>query len=114
MSRLELFAVPAWQRDALCREYPDVAFFPSAGQEATEARAVCARCIVRVECLNFALTEDLVHGVFGGTTPAERRRIAATPLPPGSRSIDPGTRVGIQSSSEISPGQALFPGGDRP
>ncbi|MEQ1700368.1 MAG: WhiB family transcriptional regulator [Ilumatobacteraceae bacterium] len=82
MSRLELFAVPAWQRDPLCREYPDVPFFPSQGQEATEARAICARCIVRVECLNFALAEDLSHGVFGGMTPAERRRIA-NPPPPG-------------------------------
>jgi WhiB family redox-sensing transcriptional regulator len=68
---------PDWQRDALCVEYPDVEFFPAKGQSNEPARAVCARCLVRVECLDYALSapETRAHGVWAGTTPLERKRL---------------------------------------
>jgi WhiB family redox-sensing transcriptional regulator len=37
-----------------------------------EAKAVCAGCPVRPECLAFALQRDL-HGIWGATTEDERR-----------------------------------------
>jgi WhiB family redox-sensing transcriptional regulator len=37
-----------------------------------EAKAVCAACPVRRECLAFALRTEQVHGIWGGTTPDER------------------------------------------
>jgi WhiB family redox-sensing transcriptional regulator len=60
---------------------PEV-FFPEQGQawKASKAKAVCAGCTVRDACLHDALIgpqaagED-VHGIFGGTSQQERRRL---------------------------------------
>src|SRR5688572_10662801 len=51
---LELFR-PAWQREGLCQSYPDVNFFPVPRESSEPAKALCARCPVRDECLEFAL-----------------------------------------------------------
>ena len=67
---------PAWHADALCQEYPDVNFFPTRPRQAERAQAVCARCLVVSECLEWALGEPAwLAGVWGGTTPADRRRM---------------------------------------
>jgi len=36
---------------------------------------VCVQCRVRVECLDYALTNGFVYGVWGGASERERRRI---------------------------------------
>jgi WhiB family redox-sensing transcriptional regulator len=64
-----------WQRDAACRENPDADFFPERGASTAEARAVCARCLVRHECLEYALRIGTKHGIWGGLSERERRRI---------------------------------------
>lgn len=61
-----------WRRDALCREYPEVDFFPGRGQDPRPAQGVCGRCPVRVECLEYGLGHD-AHGVWGGTSRSDRR-----------------------------------------
>src|ERR1700722_18852645 len=48
---------PAWHGDAACRDHPDVNFFPTPGNAAWAARAVCAMCRVRRECLAWALEQ---------------------------------------------------------
>ena len=41
------------------------------------AKSICRNCDVRSECLVYGLQEDLINrGIFGGATPAERKRIA--------------------------------------
>src|SRR5262245_51825502 len=67
----DLLHRPAWHADALCREYPDVNFFPTRGEDTGPAKTVCATCLVRAECL--AATDSLTHGVWGGTSMVERR-----------------------------------------
>jgi WhiB family redox-sensing transcriptional regulator len=65
---------PAWQRDALCREYTGrVNFFPRLRESLEPARAVCRRCLVREACLEFALEHDERAGVWGGLSARERR-----------------------------------------
>ena len=71
---LELRGRPRWMRDALCREHPEVDFFPDRGQSLEPARAVCGGCMVRGKCLVYAL-EHGKHGVWGGTSERERRTI---------------------------------------
>jgi len=47
---------PAWQAFAACRGVGTAAFFPTGrGDPCTEARAICAGCEVRTECLAEAL-----------------------------------------------------------
>jgi WhiB family transcriptional regulator, redox-sensing transcriptional regulator len=55
---------------------PDVnVFFPERGGSSKAARAVCARCDVREECLESALANQEEFGIFGGTSPHERRQL---------------------------------------
>jgi WhiB family redox-sensing transcriptional regulator len=69
-----------WAELAACKDEEPELFFaasdvgPGARQNA-QAKAVCARCPVRSECLGYALDNGLDHGVFGGTTATERRRL---------------------------------------
>lgn len=37
-----------------------------------QAKAVCATCPVRAECLQYALDEEIWHGMWGGLTERER------------------------------------------
>ncbi len=41
------------------------------------AKAVCAGCPVRAECLEFALANDERWGVWGGTSERQRRAMRA-------------------------------------
>jgi WhiB family redox-sensing transcriptional regulator len=86
---IELLTLPAWRDQAVCRDLEPALvgelFFPLRGS-AIPPRAfeLCDQCPVAQECLDFALTERIQHGIWGGTTGRERRRIrsarrAATP-----------------------------------
>jgi len=64
---------PSWQRDALCREHPTLAWFPERGQPAGPALRICGNCLVRAECLDWALADPtLDSGVLGGMTARAR------------------------------------------
>jgi WhiB family redox-sensing transcriptional regulator len=64
----------SWQHAAACLHHAGkVDFFPARGESVREAKAVCATCSVRDECLEFALRTKVVHGVWGGMSERERR-----------------------------------------
>jgi WhiB family redox-sensing transcriptional regulator len=67
---------PAWQQDAECVNHAGrVDFFPARGESVRDAKAVCASCPVRSECLEFALRMKVAHGVWGGLSERERRSL---------------------------------------
>lgn len=70
-----------WHHHAACATEPKETFFPGLGDVATMARAkaICATCPVQARCLEEALDGPGFgdHGVWGGTSGAERRRIRA-------------------------------------
>jgi WhiB family redox-sensing transcriptional regulator len=66
----------SWMLDARCRELPPAVFFPRDGVGVEVARRFCAECPVRTQCLEFALEQHIDHGVWGGASERERRRIA--------------------------------------
>ena len=66
---------PDWSR-AACRGLSPALFFAELGDTPTalsEARAVCATCPIRVECLDYAVGNGERWGIWGGLTPRERR-----------------------------------------
>jgi WhiB family redox-sensing transcriptional regulator len=67
----------AWHEDAACAGIDPDRFYPEPGPGITRdiaaAKRVCAGCPVRAECLAYALAHDERHGIWGGTTPQERR-----------------------------------------
>jgi WhiB family redox-sensing transcriptional regulator len=71
----ELLGQPPWMLDGACREHPDVNFFPTRGERIDPARAVCSTCLVRDECLAFALADATIVGVWGGTSEKQRRSL---------------------------------------
>ena len=65
----------AWRAQAACRDADVNIFFPTTDEGAEPARAICATCPVRMECLEFALATRQEDGVWGGLTETERRRL---------------------------------------
>ncbi len=66
-----------WWSLAACKSRDPDLFFPisSAGrgvEQVRRAKAVCAGCQVRQECLDFALRTRTTEGVWGGTSAEER------------------------------------------
>ena len=68
-----------WRRQAACRPagIPVGVFFVERGSTPDQAREVCAHCPVAGACLNDAIRSGQKHGVWGGTTPGERRKEVA-------------------------------------
>jgi WhiB family redox-sensing transcriptional regulator len=50
-------------------------FFPERGQSDKPAKAICATCPVREECLDYALGTKVEHGIWGGTSENQRRML---------------------------------------
>ena len=78
MENLNLIYDPAdysWRTRARCRNVDTNEFFPEDGENASHLKEFCGGCDVRAECLAFALKHNITDGVFGGTSPRERREI---------------------------------------
>jgi WhiB family redox-sensing transcriptional regulator len=65
----------SWQDNANCLGVDPDLFFPERGASTREAKEVCRACIVRVECLEYALMNGEKFGIWGGMSERERRRI---------------------------------------
>jgi WhiB family redox-sensing transcriptional regulator len=70
-----------WQEEAACQSEDPELFFPlgeygdgNAAQIA-QAKAICFGCPVASSCLDWALRGKIPHGIFGGLTPSERKKL---------------------------------------
>lgn len=72
-----------WTDRAACRASgtdPEI-FFPvsetgmAAHRQVSQAKALCGRCPVAEQCLEWAVRTGEPEGIWGGTTPGERRRL---------------------------------------
>ncbi|MEU7044975.1 WhiB family transcriptional regulator [Streptomyces varsoviensis] len=67
-----------WADDAACRDAVEGIFFSDAPTAIAEAKQICARCPVQVQCLAAEMEAEgkkrayARFGVRGGLTPAER------------------------------------------
>lgn len=76
-----------WQLRAACRGPESVLFFPPSSAERREerearelrAKAICAGCPVRRECLDYAMRIREPHGIWGGLNELERRSLVGSP-----------------------------------
>jgi transcription factor WhiB len=69
-----------WRASAACREEDPELFHPigtstAALQDTEQARAICRRCPVVADCLDYALNAPVHDGIFGGLTEKERAKI---------------------------------------
>jgi WhiB family transcriptional regulator, redox-sensing transcriptional regulator len=80
-----------WRREASCLGAGTSQFFLGDEPDGVDSdgrgcnygsvvRGICAGCPVRVQCLDYAMVNYIVHGFWGGMTPQERkalRKVAA-------------------------------------
>ncbi len=64
-----------WMARGKCKEVAPDIFFPSDGMGVQVAQRICAECPVARDCLEYALEHHIDHGVWGGCSERERRRI---------------------------------------
>lgn len=69
------FEAQGWQDLANCLGVDPDLFFPERGASTREAKEVCKGCVVRGDCLEFALANGEKFGIWGGLSERERRRI---------------------------------------
>lgn len=66
-----------WILRAACRDTFAEVFWPGVGEPPhPQAIATCNQCPVQQTCLQWAISNDEEHGIWGGHTPRERRAIA--------------------------------------
>ena len=65
--------------------------------QAAEAKAVCAGCLVRRECLAFALRTRQVHGIWGGLTEEERTGRSRPGSQPSRRPVEGAAPMRVRS-----------------
>ena len=73
----------AWQVKAACRGPQAAVFFPPSTFERKDekldrerrAKAICATCAVRQPCLDYAMRIREPHGIWGGLSESERKRV---------------------------------------
>ena len=64
-----------WRDAALCSQVDPELFFPEKGKPAAPAIRVCMACEVRPQCLELALQTRQKHGVWGGYSEKDLRRL---------------------------------------
>ena len=81
-------AVVDWT-DAACFGQPEELFFPpphtARKTYASSAARFCDRCPIRVACADYAITNDIVDGLWGGLAPEERRALTQRRAAVGGR-----------------------------
>lgn len=60
----------SWREHAACRNKNVEEFFNSSWQAAVK---ICGVCVVRSQCLDFAMRNEITNGIWGGKTPQARK-----------------------------------------
>lgn len=86
-----------WMDGALCAQVGIDPFFPKKGGSSIDAKAICLGCDVKIKCLAFAMnTEEHEvdrHGIFGGLSERERKRLARMLQEDPSMTLEQGRRA---------------------
>lgn len=64
-----------WMEQGACRDYPPNVFFPSDSIGVAAAKKICAGCVVIDVCKEYALSNHIENGVWGGMSERDHRRI---------------------------------------
>lgn len=67
----------AWMAKGACVGADEDLWFPGTGKSPVHAQRICHTCPVEQTCLQYALDQNIEHGVWGGTSERGRRRLRA-------------------------------------
>jgi len=68
-------AASKWMSMGACAGTDPEVFFPHDGIGVEVAKQICAGCNITEPCLEYALAHRIEHGVWGGCSERQRRRI---------------------------------------
>jgi WhiB family redox-sensing transcriptional regulator len=84
-----------WLDQAKCKDQRPAVFFPTQGGDAATPKRICMACPVRQQCLDYALAQPELTGIWGGTSHRQREKIRwASPTPGKQRVARCGTESG--------------------
>ena len=66
-----------FQDNANCLEADTNLFFSELKSKVVKAKALCNACVVKNECLEFALDLNIEYGTYGGLTETERKNLVS-------------------------------------
>lgn len=64
-----------WRIHGNCVGVDPEVFYPERGKPTKQAKEICSKCIVQKHCALEALENNEKHGIWGGLSERERRRI---------------------------------------
>ena len=66
----------SWRAEAACYGWDHNIFFPQRGEakKVKLAKSICKDCLVKQECLEFAVSNEIVDGIWGGLSGREMRK----------------------------------------
>ena len=64
-----------WKLDGVCRTVDPDLWYPENSSPSWEAKRLCRNCPVVTECLDYALDNKEMFGIWGGLSPRERQRV---------------------------------------
>lgn len=96
---MENTADTKWMAEGNCAAKPPSLFFPSDGVGVERAKRVCEDCPVLTQCLEYAIENRIDHGVWGGTSERQRRRIIKARAAAGSARRGDPDNAGIADAS---------------
>lgn len=62
-----------WQLKANCSPDDFDLFFSNARTKRKQALSLCNQCSVQQACLEYAIENNIEHGIYGGRTPEQRK-----------------------------------------
>lgn len=63
-----------WRKQAECKGVTTAEFFSDSRVVINRVKSMCKVCPVKKECLEFALNNEIMFGIYGGMTPKERNQ----------------------------------------
>ena len=64
-----------WQFEAQCKTEDSNLFFSELASKVIKAKMICSTCPVKKQCLDFAISNNIEEGIFGGLTFDERKSL---------------------------------------
>lgn len=64
-----------WRKLAACTGIPTKEFYPASEKEQRKLHRICEQCVVRPECLDYALMANEDHGYWGDRSERARRKL---------------------------------------
>ena len=66
--------IETWHKYAACLGTNPALFYSERGESTKEAKRICAVCVVRTQCRQYAELHGEKYGVWGGESEKQRRR----------------------------------------